>query len=57
MRRRWRVLRRVWMLPPRPTDFDAEFDGDDTVVMERHLPLGSGLWLWSTIDSVIFPTS
>ena len=33
------------------------FDGDDTVVMERHLPLGSGLWLWSTIDSVIFPTS
>ena len=36
---------------------DNTFDGDDTVVMERHLPLGSGLWLWSTIDSVIFPTS
>jgi hypothetical protein len=33
------------------------FDGDDTVVMERHLPLGAGLWVWSTIDSVIFPTS
>ena len=30
---------------------------DDTVVMERHLPLGAGLWVWSTIDSVIFPTS
>ncbi len=29
----------------------------DTVVMERHLPLGAGLWVWSTIDSVIFPTS
>ena len=36
---------------------DRGFNGDDTVVMERHLPLGSGLWVWSTIDSVIFPTS
>ena len=36
---------------------NASFDGSDTVVMERHLPLGAGLWLWSTIDSVIFPTS
>ena len=36
---------------------DPGFNGDDTVVMERHLPLGSGLWVWSTIDSVIFPTS
>ena len=25
------------------------FDGSDTVVLERHLPLGAGLWLWSTI--------
>jgi hypothetical protein len=36
---------------------DGEFEEGETVVMERHLPLGAGLWLWSTIDSVIFPTS
>jgi hypothetical protein len=36
---------------------DDEFDGSDTVVLERHLPIGAGIWVWSTIDSVIFPTS
>ena len=36
---------------------DKVFNDDDTVVMEQHLPLGAGLWVWSTIDSVIFPTS
>ena len=37
---------------------DAEgFTEGNTVVLERHLPLGAGLWVWSTIDSVIFPTS
>ena len=57
MRRRWRLLRLMsdMTTPATPANFKGEFDGDDTVVMERHLPLGSGLWVWSTIDSVIFP--
>ena len=33
------------------------FAAGDTVYMERHLPLGAGVWVWSTIESVIFPTS
>ena len=38
-------------------DDNGSFDNNDTVVMERHLPLGAGMWLWSTIDSVVFPTA
>ena len=41
----------------RDVDDSKSFDEGDTVSMEQHLPLGAGLWLWSTIDSVIFPTS
>ena len=33
----------------------TEFDGADTVLMERHLPIGAGIWVWYTIDSVIIP--
>ena len=33
----------------------TEFDGTDTVLMERHLPIGAGIWVWYTIDSVIIP--
>ncbi len=38
-------------------DDSGSFNDGDTVIMERHLPLGAGLWVWSTIDSVIFPTA
>ena len=35
----------------------TEFDGADTVLMKRHLPIGAGIWVWYTIDSVISPLS
>ena len=33
------------------------FDGNDTVVMEEHLPLGAGIWVWSLVDGQIFPVA
>ncbi len=43
------------------TDEDAApmqvFDGNDTVVMEEHLPLGAGIWVWSLVDGQIFPVA
>ena len=31
------------------------FDGTDTATMQQILPIGAGVWVWSTIDGVIIP--
>ena len=33
----------------------TKFDGADTVLMKRHLPIGAGIWVWFTTDWVISP--